>query len=255
MTLPIEEIEKKVYERTKDIRFVSHGFDHLKRTAIGAKWFAQLFGGSERQQNIAYIAGLVHDFERPRSEKIEHKDISAEEARKFLEQFRFAAEIIEQIIRMVEEHRYVSNLPPINQTLFLSDKILEQSGAFIIFRRCVYAGECIDFEGKPFFESITAHWKARMARFRPQVYNQKVSRLANYQYDWQLRFFKAFENSEDWAVDIAKQCYEEGKKQKKSIVQIVEDIEVSNDGKDFKEEALLYINGKKFKRFEEMIAE
>jgi len=252
--LPIEKIEKKVYERTKDIRFVSHGFDHLKRTAIGAKWFAQVFGGSESQQSIAYTAGLVHDFERPRSEKIEHKGISASEAREFLKQFDFDSEIKKKIIKLVEEHRYVSNLPLIDQVLFLSDKILEQSGAFIIFRRCVYTGECIDFEGKPFFESITTHWKARMARFKPQVYNQKVSRLANYQYSWQLRFFKAFENSEDWAADIAKQCYEEGKKQKKNIIQIIENIETNGEGNDFKKEALLYIKGKKFDEFKKLVS-
>lgn len=252
--LPINDIEKKVQERTKNIKFVSHSFNHLKRTAVGARWFTKIFSGTNEQQEIAYIAGLIHDFERPLSEKIEHKDISKEEAEKFLKQFVFDEAIKEKIIKMVEEHRYVSELPLLEQCLFLSDKLLEQSGAFIIFRRCVYIGECLDFKEKPFHDSIIEHWKMRMNRFKPEKFHEKLSKLAHHQYDWQTRFFCAFENNEDWAVNIAKLCYDEGRSQAKTLVQIIEDIPAKGEGNEFKNEALLYIGGEKFPQFEKMIS-
>ena len=251
--LPIKEIETLVKERTKNVLSVSHDFDHLKRTAIGAKWFAEIFGCTEKEQQAAYIAGLVHDFERPLSE-VEHKYISLNEAKKFLGNFLIENKTKNKILKMVEEHRYVSDLSLTQPCLFLSDKLLEQSGAFIVFRRCTYIGECLDFKDVPFFDAMVSHWKTRMNKFKPEKFHKKVSKLANYQYDWQIRFFKALEINEDWAITIAKECYGIGQNHNKTLVNTIKNIKVEKDGIDFKKEALLYIEGKKFNEFKELVS-
>ncbi len=250
--LPVRRIEDMTRKRTKNVSAVTHNFDHLKRTAIGARWFCKVLGGKKEDQDIAYVAGLVHDFGRPLSE-IEHKDISFTEAQKFLANFSIGSRAKNKILKMVKEHRYSSDKPLMDQCLFLSDKLLEQSGAYIIFRRCVYAGECVDFKSMTFSDAITSHWKVRMKRFHPGMFDKKFATLAEYQYEWQTRFFSAFSDGEEWAVDIAKKCYDSGRNHDKTLAAIISSMKTAKEGKKFKDEALSYIRGRKFRQFGKMV--
>ena len=250
--LPIKKIESSVAEKMRNAASAVHGFDHLKRTALGAVWFAKALGLDLKEQQIFYVAGLVHDFDRPLSEK-EHKDINAAAADRFLRQFKIEDIIRRRIVGLVEQHRTFSKKPLADQCLFLSDKLLEQSGAYIIFRRCVYVGECLDFKEEDFYESMIFHWKERMNKFRPEKFHKNMSSLAHYQYGWQTRFFEALESGQEWAVSIAKECYDVGKTHRKTLLRTIEEMIPWQEGKEFKEEALLYVKGEKFGDFEKLI--
>lgn len=251
--LPISDIERLTKERTKNVAAATHNFSHLKRTAEGARWFCKVLDGTKEEQEISYVAGLVHDFERPLSE-VEHKDISFTEAKRFLEDFQINKDQKKKILSMVKEHRYVSDMPILQQCLFLSDKLLEQSGAYIIFRRCVYVGECLDFMKTDFSKATVFHWKERMGRFKPAVFDKRFRALAEYQYAWQKTFLTAFNNNENWAVDMARVCYEVGRKHNKTLEGTIRTINTTKEGKRFKDEALSYISGRKFTEFRKMIA-
>src|SRR3990167_6633333 len=160
-SLPIPEIEEKVRNRTHNLSEV-HGYGHLKRTAIGAKFFARFFGESEQNQDIAYIAGLIHDLERPNTEKIDHAEISVREAVKFFSHFSINQEIKDKIILLIQTHRHAHNIPLSEQWVYLSDKLFEQMGAYVIFRRSYYVGECEDFINVSMEEAVTSHMKTRM---------------------------------------------------------------------------------------------
>src|SRR3989338_8239304 len=122
--LPVKEIEKKVQNLTHALSEV-HGYGHLLRTAVGARFFARFFGESEENQEIAYIAGLIHDLERPNTEKIDHADISVREAIKFLSSFSLDQEIQDKIILLIQTHRHAQDIPLSEQWVYLSDKLFE----------------------------------------------------------------------------------------------------------------------------------
>lgn len=86
--MKIKQIEQFVKNKTKNVFSVTHNFGHLKRTAVGAKWFVKILGGTKEEEKLAYIAGLLHDIKRPTTEKICHAKASAESARKILKKFK-----------------------------------------------------------------------------------------------------------------------------------------------------------------------
>ncbi len=110
----ISEIEALVRKKTRNAA-VSHDFGHLRRTAIGARWFSKTLGGTPEHQRIAYIAGLIHDFSRPLTEKADHTGKSVSEAGNFLAELDFDEASADSILRMVETHRESGAMPLMDQ--------------------------------------------------------------------------------------------------------------------------------------------
>jgi len=251
--LLIKEIELFIKNQTNKLSPI-HGFGHLKRTAIGAGWLASFFGESEEEQQIAYLAGLIHDLKRPPTEKIDHTRISIQEAEKVLEKFRIEKEIRKKTLSLVSSHRYPKKGLPYLQWVFLADKILEQSGAYLIFRRSYYGGECEDLKEMSFPEASFQLWRERMTKFPPEKFDKKVRKLADYQFSWQSEFVKAFSKKKLWALNLAKIFYNYGRMGKKNFEELIEDYQSkSPEDERIKKEALAYIKGKKFSEFKKML--
>ncbi len=244
----ISEIEALVRNKTENAA-VSHGFGHLRRTAIGARWFSKMLGGTPEHQRIAYIAGLVHDFSRPLTERTDHAGKSVSEAGKFLSKLDFDKDMINSILRMVEIHREAGAVPLPDQCVFLSDKIFEQMGAYATIRRCMYVGECKDYKGMDPVESIIAQFSARMKKFSPESFDKKFISLVKYQYGWPLSFFEAFKHSEKWAMDFSRYFYECGKRRTTMEKSIRGYCPLNIIGKSFIMEAISYVNSRKYDFF------
>ncbi|MBU3904908.1 MAG: hypothetical protein KJ906_02025 [Nanoarchaeota archaeon] len=43
---------------------VVHQWMHIKMVAEGSAFFVKVMGGNEREQQLAYVAGLLHDWTR-----------------------------------------------------------------------------------------------------------------------------------------------------------------------------------------------
>ncbi len=249
----LNKIEQHVKKRTGGISPV-HGFGHLKRTAIGAKWFARVFGESEDSQNIAYLAGLIHDLERPNTELIDHTDLSVNEAKKLMDDFDVEQATQDKVLNFISEHREFGDLELSAQWVFLSDKLLEQSGAYVIFRRFYYVGECDDFQTTDFYEAIMTHSTKRMKKFDPQNFDQKVRRLAEYQFDILKKFMKSFEEKQAWALRLGKVFYDYGKQSSPGLENLIRDyVSETDDEKLLQNEAMAYLDGKKYDEFEKLL--
>jgi len=250
----IKKIEKFVKNEKKNTASVVHDFSHLRRTAIGAKWFAEILGGGKKEQNLAYIAGLLHDIIRPASGKICHAKASAERSREVLKQFRLDKADLKKIILAIRDHREKTKWKsPLHASVFLADKLLEQMGAFVVFRRCMYVGECIDYKKTAFKVAIIRQFRKRLTKFNPTKFPEEFLKLASYQYSWPEKFLRRLENNEAWAVEIAESFYKYGRK-KMNLEKVVERFQSKyQEGKNYKKEILEYIKGRKFKFFSKLI--
>lgn len=89
----LETIEERVRRELKKPEMITHDFNHCKRVAIGAKWFVRVLKGKKEEEELAYLAGLLHDIVRPATEKIDHAVLSAEKAKAILEESGFPEKI------------------------------------------------------------------------------------------------------------------------------------------------------------------
>jgi len=250
----VEAIEQYVYGITKGVSPV-HGFCHLKRTAIGARWFSQIFGGTEEEQDIAYVAGLIHDLKRPSSEKIDHTHISIDEAKKVMVQFSVDEKTAHAILQLIEDHRVFHEVSLLKQSVFLSDKILEQSGAYVVFRRSFYIGECIDFREIPFEEAVISYWTKRMKKFSPENYLVEVRDLAVHQFEKQTLFLNAFIKKQAWARHLAMDFYTYGRNNEGNLDMLIESYTTAYEQvKILQQETDDYIHGKNYDQFRTMIS-
>jgi len=251
--LPIKDIEIHLKRELKNNKSV-HSFGHLKRTATGAKWFAKLFGYNKKERDIAYLSGLIHDLKRPLSEKIEHSGISVREAEKILERFGVERDVKNEILSLIKIHRGFSNEPLFKQSVFLSDKILEQMGAYLVFRRCMYIGECLDFKNVEFGKAIVFHTSEKTKEYTPGKFLEKLRPLIEYQYQWLVDFLSGFKKDKKWAIYLAKKAYDNGRTHELSLDDLIKFFKPKfEEDERMKKEALDYINGKKFKEFERLI--
>jgi len=247
-------IYKFVKKETRNVASVTHDFGHLRRTAEGAKWFVEFYKGTDEDKDLAYTAGLLHDIVRPPTSLICHAKASAKRSRQILRQFKVNNKISKKIIEAVKDHRgRVEWKNPMHSSIFLADKIFEQMGAFIVFRRCMYAGECIESKDEDPVQNITARFSRNLERINPGEFPKELSDLVRYQYKWSLRFFKSLEKGEKWAIEIAKYFYPRGR-QKKDLEKTIRDFKPKfKESKEYKKETLDYIDGRKFKFFAKLL--
>jgi len=252
--MKIKEIEVFIKNETKNTVSITHDFGHLKRTASGAKWFAKILGGGKKEQRLAYIAGLFHDIVRPVSSKICHAKASAKKSKKILKKFKINKADLNKVILTIRDHsERVKWESPLHASVFLADKILEQMGAFVVFRRCMYVGECVDYKKTKAKEAIIDQFRKRLKKFNPDNFPRKFSKILNYQYAWPKKFLRDFENKKTWVVEVAESFYRYGEKKISPEMAIEQFKPKYQEGKKYKKEALEYIKGKKFKFFNGLI--
>jgi len=252
---PVKEIENFVKKESESIKTATHNYGHFKRVADGAVWFVKVLGGNEHEQKLAYIAGLLHDIVRPADEKVDHAAASAERSRRILQQFKLSKNDANVIVEAIRDHRLpVKWKSPLHQSVYLADKILEQMGAYLIFRRCMYVAESVSYKGMHMEEAINKHFVYRMERIKKGDFPARFSKLVEYQWKWLAEGQKALKEGKLWAWEIAKVSYENGRSREKSLEELILTFEPSHpEGARVKKEAVAYLEGKKFGEFEELV--
>lgn len=245
-------IEEKV-KKEVDSPSIVHDFDHLKRTAKGAKWYVKARQGSKEEENLAYVAGLLHDIKRPKSNKVDHVQASAEKGRRILNQFELKESQIERIIGAIKTHSMLENWEKnINSAVYFSDKVFEAMGAYIIFRRSTWVGESPDFSGKDPLQENIDHFKHRIEKHGKERFPDKLSRIVDYQFKFQENFLQDLKREKDYAVNLIQYCYKHGEKNdKESFERLIRDFNPEERRNEkLKEETINYLEGELLKKFE-----
>lgn len=233
---------------------VAHGFDHLRRTAVGSSWFARIFGCNRESQVTAYLAGLIHDLKRPPTEKIDHTQISLSEAEKLLNRSGLSAPDTAAVLDLIGQHRDFSRSDKDVQWVFLADKLLEQAGAFLPFRRFYYIGECEDLTDLPFEEAADKYWGYRMAKFSPDKFPPRVRRLADYQFGRLYQTADRFRAKDPAVTELGRIFHTFGSQKRRGLAPLISAYKPDDDfTAGLKTEALAYLTGKKYADFERLI--
>lgn len=252
--LPIKDIESAARERTRKVVSLTHDFSHLKRVAAGAAWFVKVLGGGKEEQEMACAAGLLHDIVRPASEKVCHAKASARESEKILSSLGIEKAAKEKIIQTIRDHRLpVKWTSPLHQSVYLADKILEQMGAFVAFRRCYYVGESEDYKGAEMTKAFKEHFAYRMGRIKKDDFPDNVGRLLDYQWKWLQDFSVLLGKEEPWAVRMGGYMYEAAQKRvilDKAIRSYKPD---TKQAERYRKEAMDYLDGRLFPKMGRMI--
>lgn len=251
---PLKEIEDFVRNNVTD-NIITHDFFHFKRVAIGARWFVKILNGSEDEQELAYIAGLLHDCVRPDTEKVDHAIASAEKAREILKGFDIDPGVIEKIIQAIRDHRKpVEWTSPLHQSVYLADKILEQMGYYVAFRRCMYVGECRDYTEMSFEQSVESHFEYRLKKFDFSKFPTMFQHMARERLKPAIGFHEAFKRREEWAVKLAKFCYDVGRNKSMGMDKAIRNFSTSSEKSElYKKWTIEYIDGNRFEEFKKMI--
>ena len=253
---------RELTERCKllysDAESVIHRWGHIMRTARGAVWFVNLSGGSERDQQLAYVAGILHDGVRPVTEETCHAHASAEWALILLEAYsEFSDEETQSICQAIQDHRMPAVWKsPVHQSVFLSDKILEHMGAYLDFRAPVWAGELsyTDLHGLEPVEAVICYYRNASRKFCAGNFPDFVHDLVEYQTHWNRVFLEALIAHEPWAVDMAEYLFSAGSKKKNFDWILASFSPHGSQQEKWSSEMNAYITGKKFRHFQEVLS-
>ncbi len=244
---------KSLYEKAET---VIHKWGHITRTTRGAVWFVQVFGGTEREQQLAYIAGILHDIVRPITETACHAQASADRALEIIKNYpEFTDSEKIKIYEAVRDHRNpVAWKSPLHQSVYLSDKICEHMGAYLDFRACVWAGELShsDLQGLEPIEAILEYYKKASQKFLTGKFPHTVKELVSYQTNWNRRFLEAL-NNESWASEMAENLFYSGRKREDFEETLAAFTPEGDFQREWAREMNDYISGKKFQHFEHLL--
>ncbi len=251
---PMERLDRIVKKETENVKSIVHDYGHLRRTAVGASWVVRILKGTKEEEELAYAAGLLHDIVRPPSE-ICHAEASGERSKEILSGLGVGRETIGRIVEAVKSHREVHEWKsPLHKSVYLADKILEQMGPYVYFRRSYYVGECRDYEGKDPMKSILYHFDYRIRKFNERSFERFFLPLVKYQYRKVTGFNSLLVKGVPWARKLAMDMYWHGKRHDAGLEEAVRVFKPSSrEGKEIRNEALLYMEGKMFPRFEEIL--
>ena len=253
--LPIKKIELIVqnFDRESD---AAHDLGHLRRVASGAQWFVRMSDGNNEEQQMAYVAGLLHDICRPKSGNADgHEIASAELSRKLLLKLNVDSETIEQVTDAISSHRAPAKWnSPAHESVFFADKVFELMGAMILFRRTVWVGEHREFHNETVTDSIIDRFESSNRKHRPSHFNKSFRKLVNEQYSWPVRFLRALQDEEAWALYLGAAGFSNGAHEKKPINVFMRSFKpIEREDAKAKTEALKYFNGRKWNDWAAMV--
>jgi len=252
---PMDRLDRIVREETKDVVSIIHDYGHLKRIAVGARWIVKILNGTKEEEELAYAAGLLHDIVRPATEKICHAEASGEKSRDILSEMGIDRKTTERVVEAIKGHRKPHEWKsPLHKSVYLADKIFEQMGAYINFRACYYVGECKDFAGKDPIESIIKYFDYRIKKFDKRPFDAVLLPLVEYQLKKRVDFKKLLSEDVPWVREIALNMHDHGRKHDIDIDKAVRGFQPSGkEGEEAKKEALLYMDGELFTKFERIL--
>ncbi|KYK38193.1 MAG: hypothetical protein AYK18_01180 [Theionarchaea archaeon DG-70] len=236
---------------------VIHRWGHIIRTANGAAWVVKALGGTKREQQLAYVAGILHDSVRPLTEQICHAQASAENALHILSTYSAFTDVEKQEIYLaIKDHRNpVTWKTSVHQSVYLSDKILEHMGAYLDFRAPVWTGELshTDFQGLEPVEAVIQYYNNVSQKFLIGQFPKFVEDLVLYQTSWNKKYLKTLKNGDSWAVNMAETLYYAGSR-KEDFDQTLLSFQPEGDfQKKWTHEMREYIAGKKFPYFQDLL--
>ncbi|MGC1120926.1 MAG: HD domain-containing protein [Candidatus Methanofastidiosia archaeon] len=245
---------KNVYTQAES---VIHQWGHIWRTTQGAVWFVKTTGGSQREQQLAYVAGILHDIVRPITEEVCHAQASAEKALLILDNYsEFTMSEKEEIYNAIRDHRKpVSWKTRVHQSVYLSDKILEHMGAYLDFRGAVWAGELshTDLEGLEPVNAVITYYEEASPKFLTGLFPDFVKNLVEYQIDWNRKYLSALKTGESWACQMAENLFNQGR-QKHDFEYILSSFEPQNKKQQiWTREMKAYVIGQKFPVFQPLL--
>jgi HD superfamily phosphohydrolase YqeK len=249
----ITEYCKLEYERAES---VIHKWGHIKRTAQGAVWFVHALGGTKREEQLAYTAGILHDIVRPDNEEICHAQASCEKALNIINRYpEFTNSEKLELYQAIKNHRYpVEWKSLIHTSVYLSDKICEHMGAYLDFRAPAWAGELSHskFKGLEPIESVLKYYEIVSRKFLAENYPDSLKCLVEYQVDWNKRFVEALKTGKEGAVEMAERFFLSGKR-REDFDKMLITFNPKGNQREWVIEMRDYIAGKKFKDFQNLL--
>lgn len=245
--LPLTKIEQLI-KRCDSRNDPVHDSSHLRRVAEGAAWFVKVAGGNSTEQQAAYIAGLLHDIVRPLTNKAGHEVASARVAARVLKALKFEAEIASQIVTAIADHGGTRSWnSTLHEAVFFADKVFEQMGALVLFRRCTWVGECADTHQTTVLASVAQQFAIKLKKYRPTAFARPFRQLVAAQYTWPMQFLKALRAGEGWALYMATAGFCNGALDRLPIDKFVRNfIPIAEQDAAARTEALKYLRGEKW---------
>ena len=95
---------------------------------------------------------------------------------------------------------------------------------------------------------------SRLKRIPKTKFPERFSKLLDSQWKWLQEIHDAIETKQEWSINIAKQMYDYGKAHNITLEDAIKRIQtISEKDKEYKKEALDYMEGKKFVDFEKLV--
>lgn len=244
---------KAEYEKAET---VIHRWGHIIRTAKGAVWFVKILKGTKREEQLAYVAGILHDIMRPNTEKVCHAQASAQKALEIVSTYpEFTDSEKKEIYQAIKDHRnFAAWKSPLHQSVYLSDKICEHMGAYLDFRAPVWAGELShsDFCGLEPLEAVLQYYERVSRKFLTVGYPNLLKGLVSYQVSWNKSYVEALKDGENWAVEMAETLFFTGRN-KEDFEQTLVSFKPRGKQREWVNEMRDYVAGKKFQHFHNFI--
>lgn len=114
---------KQADKALETIGFTEHSFAHVEKVATNASWLLESLGYSERECELARIAGFMHDIGNVIN-RIDHAQSGAVMAFRLLDRMNMPAEEIAAIVSAIGNHDESTAQPinPVSAALIISDK-------------------------------------------------------------------------------------------------------------------------------------
>lgn len=114
---------KQADKALETIGFTEHSFAHVEKVATNASWLLESLGYSERECELARIAGFMHDIGNVIN-RIDHAQSGAVMAFRLLDRMNMPAEEISTIVSAIGNHDESTAQPinPVSAALIIADK-------------------------------------------------------------------------------------------------------------------------------------
>ena len=114
---------KKADAALEAIGFTEHSFAHVEKVASNASWLLESLGYSERECELAKIAGFMHDIGNIIN-RIDHAQSGAAMAFRLLDRMDMPADEIATVVSAIGNHDESTAQPinPVSAALILADK-------------------------------------------------------------------------------------------------------------------------------------
>jgi HD superfamily phosphodiesterase len=258
----------------------AHNWGHVTRVAYYASEYARVMGGTRKVRKYAKAAGLAHDRFRDAEDSMkqaaEKQETHEEKGAKFMGPIfekRYNAQATQMMVEAIGKHGAFPALNEVGKNLVrdgvvYADKFFEANGAYIAFRRAMFMGERNDLRKKAAEKGYNLNTKEGLQRAAIEfTLEESIKRVAafsdlskipshlhpfvKYQVEWQKKLIEGLKKMDSGIVNLVTVLYAEGlKSNPRDLGAMIKKYRpISSTDKEFKKEALRYLNGDLAKTF------